>query len=59
MSPPTIDDVSTLMPLAILIFWVGLYPGPLMEIMDASVTHLVQKVNGVVPLKLTRLYLLP
>jgi NADH-quinone oxidoreductase subunit M len=55
----SLRETVTLMPLAILIFWVGLYPGPLMEIMDASVTHLVQKVNGVVPLKLTRLYLLP
>ena len=30
-----------------------------MKMMDASVTHLVQKMNGVLPLKLTRLYLLP
>jgi len=52
-------ETLILVPLAIVIFWVGLYPGPLMEIMDASVTNLVQKMNGVIPLKLTTNYLLP
>lgn len=55
----SLREMVTLSPLAILIFWVGLYPGPLMEIMDASVTHLVQKMNDVLPLKLTTNYLLP
>ncbi|MCI0422747.1 MAG: NADH-quinone oxidoreductase subunit M [Acidobacteria bacterium] len=55
----SLRETVTLAPLAILIFGVGLYPGPLMEIMDASVTHLVQKMNGVLPLKLTKLCLLP
>ena len=48
-------ETVTLAPLAIVILGVGLYPGPLMEIMDASVTHLVQKMNGVLPLKVTSL----
>ena len=51
----SLRETVTLAPLAILILWVGLYPGPLMEMMDASVTHLVQKMNGVLTLKLTRL----
>jgi len=55
----SLRETVTLAPLAIVIFWVGLYPGPLMEIMDASVTHLVQKMNGVLPFKLANLYLLP
>jgi NADH-quinone oxidoreductase subunit M len=36
-------EIATVIPLAIIIFWIGLYPGPLMEMMDASVTHLVQQ----------------
>ena len=51
-------ETAILVPLAVVILWVGLYPGPLMEVMDASVNHLVQKMNGVLPLKLTRLSLL-
>lgn len=42
----SLRETVTLVPLAIVIFWVGLYPGPLMEIMDASVTHLLEKMNG-------------
>jgi NADH-quinone oxidoreductase subunit M len=52
----SVRETVVLAPLAILIFGVGLFPGPLMEIMDVSVTHLVQKMNGVLPLKLTGLY---
>ena len=37
-------ELATVIPLAILVLWIGLYPGPLMEMMDASVTHLVQEV---------------
>ena len=40
-------ELVTVIPLAILVFVVGLYPGPLMEMMDASVTHLVSQVGGV------------
>lgn len=37
-----IRELATVIPLAILILWIGLYPGPLMEMMDTSVTSLVQ-----------------
>jgi len=40
-------ELVTVLPLAVLIFVIGLYPGPLMEMMDASVTHLVHQVGGV------------
>jgi NADH-quinone oxidoreductase subunit M len=40
-------ELVTLIPLAILVLWIGLYPGPLMEMMDASVTHLVQQMLAV------------
>jgi len=52
----SLRETVILSPLAILILWVGLFPGPLMEIMDASVTTLVQKMDGVLPVKLTKLY---
>ncbi len=37
---------ATLIPLAILVLGIGLYPGPLMEVMDASVNHLIQQTTG-------------
>ncbi len=40
-------ELATVIPLAVLVLWIGLYPGPLMEMMDASVTHLVNQVGGV------------
>jgi NADH-quinone oxidoreductase subunit M len=44
-----VRELATLVPFAILILWIGLYPGPLMEMMDASVTHLVQQMAPVQP----------
>ena len=40
----TSRELATVIPLAILVLGIGLYPGPMMEMMDASVTHLVQQV---------------
>jgi NADH-quinone oxidoreductase subunit M len=42
LSDLNIRELVTVIPLAILILWIGLYPGPLMEMMDSSVTNLVQ-----------------
>ena len=39
-------ELATVIPLAIMVLWIGLYPGPLMEMMDASVTHLVQQMDS-------------
>jgi len=36
-------ELATLIPLAILVICIGLYPGPFMETMDASVTNLIQQ----------------
>ncbi len=36
-------ELATLIPLAILVLGIGLYPGPLMEVMDMSVIHLIQQ----------------
>jgi NADH-quinone oxidoreductase subunit M len=48
-------ELVTVIPLAIVVFWVGLYPGPLMEMMDASVTSLVQQMELIQPAKLSNL----
>ena len=39
-------ELATLIPLAILVLCIGLYPGPLMEMMDVSVIHLIQQTTG-------------
>ncbi len=39
-------ELATLIPLAILVLCIGLYPGPLMEMMDASVIHLIEQTTG-------------
>jgi len=42
-------ELATVIPLAVLILWIGLYPSPLMEMMDASVTRLVQHMAAYQP----------
>ena len=39
-------EMSTLVPLAIAVIAIGVYPGPLLESMDASVTCVVQQLAG-------------
>ncbi|MDD9819291.1 MAG: NuoM family protein [Nitrospira sp.] len=39
-------EMATLVPLAVLIFWVGLYPDPWMAMTEASVTQLIQHLTG-------------
>jgi NADH-quinone oxidoreductase subunit M len=39
-------ELATLIPLAVLVLCIGLYPGPLMEMMDASVIHLIHQTTG-------------
>ena len=36
-------EIGMLAPLAFFVFWIGLYPKPLLDVMHASVDHLVQK----------------
>ncbi len=38
-------ELAALIPLAFLVLGIGLYPGPLMEMMDASVIHLIKDFN--------------
>ena len=52
-------ELATLIPLAILVLCIGLYPGPLMEMMDASVIHLIQQTTGLQGAAVSQLQLRP
>jgi NADH-quinone oxidoreductase subunit M len=45
MKDMNMREMITVVPLVILIFWIGLYPKPFMKTFDASVNHLVSKVS--------------
>jgi NADH-quinone oxidoreductase subunit M len=47
----TLREAATLVPLALVVFWVGVYPGPLMEMMDACVANLVELTSNGLPIK--------
>ncbi len=38
-------EMVAILPLAVFVFWVGLYPKPFLAIIDSSVTHLLQQVH--------------
>jgi len=39
-------EMVALLPLIILVFWIGVYPVPFLEFMHSSVEHLLERVNG-------------
>ncbi|MFI5305456.1 MAG: NADH-quinone oxidoreductase subunit M [Nitrospiria bacterium] len=39
-------EISTLIPLLILVFYIGFYPNPFLSVMHASVNHLLEQVNA-------------
>ena len=47
----TMRETATLVPLALIVLWVGVYPGPLMELMETCVAQLVQLANRGVPIE--------
>ena len=49
-------EMVMLLPLAVIVFWVGLYPIPLLETMDASVLRIVDVAQGVQPLQLSLVF---
>ncbi len=55
----TSRELGTVIPLAILVLWIGLYPGPLMEMMDVSVVDLIQQTTGAQVAEVSRLQLRP
>ena len=52
----TVREIATLAPLAIVVFAVGVYPGPLMELMDGAVTKLVEMASLGVPFEMSGLF---
>jgi len=40
-------EIATLMPLLVLVFWIGFNPGPFLDRMHASVDHLVSEMSSV------------
>ena len=47
----SVRETATLVPLVILVFLVGVYPGPLMEMLDASVTNLLEQTRVAIPVE--------
>ena len=52
----TTRELATLVPLALIVFAVGVYPGPLMELMDACVGKLVQQTSQGAAINLSGLF---
>ncbi len=40
-------EILTLVPMALLIIWIGLYPNALLSFLHVSVSHLLDQVNGI------------
>jgi len=47
-------EILTLVPLIILVFWIGAYPNTFLSFMDVSVQHLIARVNTPVPQNLAQ-----
>ena len=52
----TVRETVTLAPLVVLVFAMGVYPRPLMELMNAAVTKLVEQANQGVPLDMSGIF---
>lgn len=39
-------EIFTIVPLLLLIFWIGVYPNTFLGFMDASVQHLIERINA-------------
>ena len=49
-------EMAILIPLVVIVFGVGLYPGPLLEAIDASVMGIVEHGYGVQPLQWSQVF---
>jgi NADH-quinone oxidoreductase subunit M len=46
LSDLNLREIATLAPLLILVFWIGLYPDPFLNILHASVEHLIEPLKA-------------
>lgn len=56
LSDLNMRELATLLPLVALVFWIGFYPMPVLDIMHASVNHLVEQVNGAQFIRLSEVF---
>jgi NADH-quinone oxidoreductase subunit M len=52
-------ELVTVIPLAALVFLIGLYPGPWLSVMHSSVGHLLEQVGAAAPLQLSEVLTRP
>ncbi|MFC1524483.1 NADH-quinone oxidoreductase subunit M [Thermodesulfobacteriota bacterium] len=45
----SLREIITLAPLLVFVFWIGLAPAPFLDVMHASVNHLLEQVNAAAP----------
>ncbi len=49
-------ELATVVPLAVIVFWIGLYPSPMLSLMNESVLGLIAGMGQVQPLALSYLF---
>ena len=52
-------EIATLVPLVVLVFWIGFFPGPFLDMMHVSVDHLVYQVHQAQPIRLSEVIQFP
>ena len=45
---PDLDfrELATVVPLVVAVFWIGVYPGPLLDVLHVTVDHLIEQTQG-------------
>ncbi len=49
-------EIATLLPLMVLVFWIGFYPKPFLGFMEVSVEHLVTQMQAAQPITLSQVF---
>ena len=52
-------EMVVILPLAALVLFIGLHPGPLLSVMHLSVDHLLNQVNAAMPLRMAEVFIGP
>jgi NADH-quinone oxidoreductase subunit M len=56
LSDLDLREITTLIPLVVLVFLIGLQPGALLSYMHVSVEHLIEHVNATLPIDNLEVY---